>query len=130
MGFEVVDCGRNRLLGRTIVEGGFRLLSALPSVAVHVVGPEMVVIDANRLPLAVLEREEDDRVALDRPTRMTEAHDEPVDNPDLNGPLMWHVGSLTREADSDAIVSASGERSRAEGPRRREAMKGSLAGSI
>lgn len=65
MSFQVVDCCRNRLCRRTLVERRFRLLSALPSVAVHVVGAQMVVVDADGLPLAVLEEKQDDRVALD-----------------------------------------------------------------
>lgn len=38
MGLEVVDCCRDGLIRRTLMERGFLLLSAIPSVAVHVVG--------------------------------------------------------------------------------------------
>jgi hypothetical protein len=90
MGLEVVDCCRNRLVGQTFVEGSFWLLSALSSVAVHVVGSQMVVVDADGLPSAVLEHQENDRIALDWPSRMAEAHENPVDDPDLDYPLVRH----------------------------------------
>jgi hypothetical protein len=58
----MVDCGWNRLVGRAWVERGFWLLSALSRVAVHVVGPQVVVEDADRLPGTIFERQEDDGV--------------------------------------------------------------------
>jgi hypothetical protein len=56
----MVDCGWNSLVGRALVERSFWLLSAFSSVAVHVVASQVVVEDADRLPGAILERQEDD----------------------------------------------------------------------
>lgn len=106
MGFQVGDCSRNSLVGRPLVERSFRLLSTLPSVAMHVVGSEMAVVDANRLPLAVYERKKDDLVALDRPSRVAEAYDNPVDDADLDSSLVWH-GRAASHAERTATPKAN-----------------------
>lgn len=90
MRLQVVDCCRDGLGGRTLVERGFGLLSVFPSVAVHVVGSEMVVIDADGLPVAFLEDEQNDRVALNRSPGLAEADEGTLNNVDIYCPLIGH----------------------------------------
>jgi len=96
MGLQVVNRRWNGLIRRTVVECGFRLLSALPSVAVHVVGAPMIVVDADGLPIAVLKNEQHNRVALDWRPRLIESHKDPLSDGDIYRPLVGQgEGSLT-----------------------------------
>lgn len=70
MGLEMGYCCWNRLVRPTFVKRRFWLLSALPSVAVHVVRPQVIVVDADRLPSPINECQEDHRVALDWRARL------------------------------------------------------------
>lgn len=102
MCLQVVDCCRNRIIRRTFVKRGFGLLALLASVAVHVVGAQMVVVDADGLPIAVLEGEQDDRVALNRSPGLAEPDENALLDLDIYCPLVGHDGSLTGQADSEA----------------------------
>jgi hypothetical protein len=77
MGLEMVNCCGNGLSGQTLVECRFGLLSALPSVTVHVVVAQVVVVDADGLPVAILKGEQDNRVALNRPSGLAEPNENP-----------------------------------------------------
>src|SRR5680860_77383 len=90
MGLQVVDCCRNRLVRRTLMECGSGLFSTLPSVAVHVVSPQMVVVDADGLPVAILKDDQNDGIALNRPPRLAEADKNPRDDLDIYCPLVRH----------------------------------------
>lgn len=108
MRFQVVDCCRDGLSRRTLVERGFGLLAACPSVAVHVVGAEMVVVDADGLPVAVLEDEQDDRVALNRPPGLAEPDEHPVNDLDIYCPLIrhgWAASHVKRTATTNRLRS-------------------------
>lgn len=90
------------------MERDFGLLSGFPSVAVHVVGAEMVVVDADGLPVAVLEDEQDDRVALNRPPGLTEPDEHPVNDLDIYCPLIrhgWAASHVKRTATANRLRS-------------------------
>jgi hypothetical protein len=88
MSLQVVNRGSDGLIRRTLVEWSFSLLSARPSVAVHVVGAKMVVVDADGLPASVLEGKQDNRVALNWPARQAEPDDDAVDDCDVYHPIV------------------------------------------
>lgn len=90
MGLEMGYCCWNRLVGWTPVKRRFWLLSAFLSVAVHVMRPAMIVVDANRLPVAINEGQEDHRVAIDRRARLAKPHDDALHDSNFNGPLVRH----------------------------------------
>lgn len=90
MGLEMGNRCWNRLGRWTLVKRRFWLLSAFLSVAVHVMRPPMIVVDANRLPIAIRESQKDDRVALDWRARLAKPDDDALHDSDLDGPLVRH----------------------------------------
>lgn len=90
MGLEMGYCRWDCLVRRTFVKRRFWLLSAMPSVAVHVMGPQGIVVDADRLPGAFNESQEDHGVALDGRPRLAKPDDDALHDSDLDGPLVRH----------------------------------------
>jgi len=96
MGLEMVDCCGDGLGRWTLMECRFGLLSALPSVAVHVVATQVVVVDADGLPVAILEGEQDNRVARNRSSGLAEPNDDTLDDLDVDCPLALDAIRSTR----------------------------------
>lgn len=94
MGLEVRYRGRYRLLRRPGMELLWLLLASRASVPVHVVASEVVVVHAHGLPLAVDEREQDDRVPLDRAAGLAEPNDDALSNRKVDVPLVGHGSSV------------------------------------
>lgn len=84
------NCCWNRLIRRTFVKRRLWLLSAFPSVAVHVMRSQVIVVNADRLPGTTDEGQKDHGVAVDRPTRLAQANDHAIYDSNLDGPLVRH----------------------------------------
>lgn len=90
MGLEMGNRCWNCLVRWTFVKRRFWLLSAFLSVAVHVMRPPVIVVDANRLPIAINEGQKNHRVALNRRARLAKPDDHALHYSDFDGSLVRH----------------------------------------